>query len=71
MEKTKLIVTKGFGRADVDTRRFTVLRTCGLWSLGFSERGGVHWLKENVKRVSTLQKFADERGYGIEIIVNG
>lgn len=69
MEKTKLIVVNGYGSADVGERKYVVVQAGGLWNLGVQHRGGGYmaWAKENVKRISTLQRFADGREYGIQI----
>ena len=70
---TRLIVSSvsGFGKCvNADGTQFTVLRADGLYNLSMQEKGSfTFWVKENVKRVSTLQRFADDRGFGIQIEV--
>jgi len=70
---TKLIVSSatGFGKCiNKNGTELSVVRAEGLWNLGVKHKGEFHfWAKENVKRISTLQKVADERGYDIQIEV--
>ncbi len=68
--KTILEVKKGYGKATNkrgDT--FIILKADGLYNL--SKKGKneniTRYVKENVKRLSTLQRFADKHQYDIEI----
>jgi hypothetical protein len=72
-KRTRLVVDSktGFGTCTNNNGiKFTVLRGEGLWNLSKddpNERFSGFWVKENVARISTLQKFADEHGYDIDI----
>ena len=60
----------GYGKCtNKNGTELTVLRAGGLWNLSAKYSGFSFWVKENVKRVSTLQRFADDKGYGIKIEV--
>lgn len=64
----RLVVVNGYGRCkDKNRTEFVVLRADGLYNLGIDEGYGISWVKENVKRISTLQKFLDERNYNVKI----
>ena len=73
-EMGRLIVSSetGYGKfTNKNGDEFVVLRTDGYYSLGVYRKGGfLSWVKEDVKRISTIQKLVDEREYGftIEII---
>lgn len=68
---TRLIVSSatGWGKCiNKNGTEFTVLRAGGLYNLLVHRKGQFSfWAKENVKRISTLQKLADERAYDIKI----
>lgn len=68
--KDVLIVKKyGHGHLRRESgEEFSVLRCGDLWNLSHRKAGGWDfWVKENVKRLSTLQKYADNNGYNIII----
>lgn len=68
--RTILEVKNGYGKVTNERgNTFTVLKAEGLWNLsrkGKNENVGC-FVKENVKQLSTLQRFADNHHYDIEI----
>lgn len=68
---TKLVVSSasGWGNCtDKNSTTFTVVRADRLYNLMVQRKGEFSfWEKENAKRISTLQRYADERGYDIKI----
>lgn len=68
--KTILEVKNGYGKAtDERGNTFTVLKSEGLWNLSrkLKNENCSYFVKENVKRLRTLQKFVDNHNYDIEI----
>lgn len=67
--KTELIIKNGIGKAENSNGKFTVLKIGGLYNLSFARPSEPWswWVKENVKRLSTIQRYADNHGYDIEI----
>lgn len=71
--KELIINEYGFGKCELkknDTTVYlTVLRTSpGLYNLSISRNNGfTFWVKENCKRLSTIQKYLDSNDYGITI----
>ena len=60
---TELIVKNGYGIVKIEGHEFVVLKMDGVYSL----RHNHYWVKNNCKRLSTLQKFINERNYDIII----
>ena len=68
--KTILEVKNGYGKVTNERGdTFTVLKSEGLWNLSrkLKNENCSYFVKENVKRLSTLQSFADKHCYDIEI----
>ena len=68
---TKLTINKnGFGKCVTkDGTTYSVLRVDGLYNLNVGRKGQFDfWVKENAKRLSTIQRFADNHNYGIQIV---
>ena len=48
---------------------FTVLKADGMWNLSMGDKCGfTTWIKENVKRLSTIQRFANEHELNLVIV---
>lgn len=60
---------QGFGKCvTADGTTVCVLKTREFYNLSIQHKGEFSfWAKENVKRISTLQKWLDERGYDVKI----
>ncbi len=68
MDKILLVIkNKGslsIGKCTTPTgRTFTVIKAGGTYGI----KEGLRWMKDGVKRLSTIQKFADKCNYGILI----
>lgn len=67
----ELIFDKERGNGKCTTEKgdeFFVLQVEGLYNLSITPKNRFsYWAKENVKRLSTIQKYLDNRGYDIQI----